>query len=296
MSRFLKQVPIWQKMIKNNILSKICEWAELNEDIRAAILIGSRASNELSDELADYDISLFVRGDHEKIKNDTWLSSIANHWVCVHEKIDWKGEVIPTRLVIFENGIKVDFAFYREETLLELSQMKSLPNAYDCGYKILVDKDKVAEQMATPSMKAFQLSRPTQDEFETVIKEFWFEAYHVAKYLKRGDLWAAKFRDWGMKDPFLLTMIRWNESAKHGWNYGTHVQGRKMESWVSKATWRMLHHCFSHFEVEDSWESLDKTISLFRDLAKETGDFLNYPYQKELDGQMFKYIKNLKSS
>ncbi|MEX1012707.1 MAG: aminoglycoside 6-adenylyltransferase [Waddliaceae bacterium] len=278
-------------MIENKIISNICEWVESKEDVRAAILIGSRASNELSDELADYDISLFTRGNHEEIANDTWLSYIANHWVCVHETIQWKDEVIPTRLVIFDNGIKVDFAFYRTVTLLELSQMKSLPDEYNCGYKVLIDKDKVTDQMATPSMEAFQLSQPSQDEFEAVIKEFWFEAYHVAKYLKRGDLWVAKLRDRGMKDPFLLTMIRWNESAKHGWNYATHAQGKKMESWVSKATWRELHHCFSSFEAEDSWEALDKMIGLFRDLAKETGDLLNYPYKNELDKQISECIE-----
>ena len=48
--------------------------------------------------------------------------------------------------------------------------------------------------------------RPAESEFRRVVEEFWLEAYHVAKYLARDELWLAKERDWATKR-FLATMI-----------------------------------------------------------------------------------------
>lgn len=256
------------------ILSKICSWAQGESAIRAAILIGSRAIERGGDELSDYDISLFTNPQELDIQDDSWLSFIGKHWVCVHEKLPWKDKIIPTRLVIFEGGVKVDFAFYPLETLVELSQSNILPDDYDAGYQVLLDKDSLTKEIPQPSLKAFQCKKPSRIEFERVILEFWFEAYHVAKYLKRGDLWIAKFRDWGMKDPFLLTMICWNRAAKHAWEFKTHSQGKAMQSWVSEVIWKELHGCFSHFDAEDAWKSLEKMTSLFRRLALETASNL----------------------
>ena len=132
---------------EDEILSKSCAWAEAEEAIRAAILIGSRAVDGECDRLSDYDISLFTTQTAPYLKNDEWLSLIKKHWICVHEKSLWKNKEIPTRLVIFEGGTKVDFAFYPMETLTELSNGSKLPDDYDAGYRVLLDKDDLTKTM-----------------------------------------------------------------------------------------------------------------------------------------------------
>lgn len=280
----------------DEILSSICAWAEAEESIRAAILIGSRAVDGEHDDLSDFDISLFTTQSGSYTQNDQWLSSIYKHWVCVHEKLLWKNSAIPTRLVIFEGGVKVDFAFYPTDALNDLSNGSKLPDNYDAGYKVLLDKDGLTKTMAKPSFSAFALQKPSQEEFERVVQEFWFEAYHVATYLKRDDLWRAKFREWEMKDPFLITMLRWHTGAKHGWHVKTHSQGKTMKSWIDESKWKDLHACFSHFEAEDSWKTLEQTISLFSQIALETADLLAYPYPEEVDRNLSQFIFQLKDT
>ncbi|MBT4917457.1 hypothetical protein HON58_03395, partial [Candidatus Peregrinibacteria bacterium] len=190
--------------------------------------------------------------------------------------------------------IKVDFAFYPVKALEDLSV--SLSDDYNAGYKVLVDKDSLTEKMPQASLKAFRESKPSEEEFHRVVNEFWFEAYHIAKYLKRDDLWSAKFRDWGQKDEFLLTMIRWNEMAKHSWDYSVHSQGKSMQKWVSSETWHDLHKCFSHFDAENSWKALENTLSLFRRIALEAAELLGYSYPKEVDRNLSEYVSQLKNT
>lgn len=204
-----------------------------------------------SDELSDYDIAIFTNNNFPFTSNEHWLSEIGTPWVCVHEKINWKEDVIPTRLVILEPGIKIDFAFYPTKVLEELT-CNSLPDEFASGYQVLIDKDKLTSKMDAPSNDCYQESSPTQKEFVRIIEEFWFEVYHVAKYLARGDLWSAKFRDASIKQEFLLQMIRWHVQAIHGWKYTTHSQGKHMQEWVDGSVWKSLHSCFSHFEAKDS--------------------------------------------
>ena len=98
--------------MSDDILSKILPWAESESSIRAVTLIGSRGTEGQSDELSDYDISFFTNDSSHYTQSEGWLHKIKNVWVCVHQEISWNGKNIPTRLVIFEEGIKVDFAFY----------------------------------------------------------------------------------------------------------------------------------------------------------------------------------------
>lgn len=271
------------------MIKKIATWAEKDENIRALILTGSLAEKNGGDALSDYDVAVFSRDSLSFLKDDNVFSSIAKPWVCIREQFIWREKNIPTRLLIFEGGVKVDFAFFTLETLSEIIKEKPLPAEFNRGYKILLDKDKIAEKMPQGTYDSDHGSLPTNEEFQTVVKEFWFEIYHVAKYLKRGDLWSAKFRDWGLKEEFLLKMIRWSKRSQ-----APHPLGKHMPEWVDKSTWKELHKCFGHFDSDDSWKALQHTCSLFRKLAKEFGKEQGYSYPFELDKNIFTYIQDLR--
>lgn len=224
--------------------------------------------------------------------NDDWLSEIGKPSVCVHEKIDWQEDVIPTRLVIFESGVKIDFSFYPTKVLKALAR-NTLPDEFAAGYQVLVDKDGVASAMPPPSDSCYQQSPPSQNEFQRIIEEFWFEAYHVTKYLVRGDLWSVKFRDNGLKQEFLLQMIRWHAQAKHEWKYTTHTQGKRIQEWVDGETWNELQQCFGNFKENDNWHALKHTMALFRRLSHKTAKMLDFEYLGALEQRMTLLIEQL---
>ncbi len=273
----------------NCILSRIVEWAEREKYIRVLILVGSRARKESVDDLADFDVSVFTATHNPYTANNQWLFEIGKVWVCVPEKFTRKTEIVPTRLVIFEDGIKVDFAFYGLHVLDELADSHEL----DTGFKVLLDKDGTTRRLKPATFGKLKHAKPTEKEFVSLVNEFWFETHYAAKYLKRDELWLVKFIDCNLKK-FLLEMIEWHEQSKHDWDYETYYMGKGMKAWASADTWESLHQVFARFDGDDSWNSLFATMNLFRRLAKETSKMLEFSYPQEVDQHITGFILQIR--
>jgi aminoglycoside 6-adenylyltransferase len=197
-----------------------------------------------------------------------------------------------TRLVIYKDGHKVDFVLYSVDMLRELASQEKLPLEYNLGYKVLLDKDGLTKTMKPLADKCYEIPKTTQQEFENTIKSFFFESWHVAVYLKRDDLWHARFRDWSTKE-YLLKMIEWHEKAKHGFDYNVSYLGKRMKDWVDADTWKSLQKTFGRFDAKDSFDALLATTDLFRCLATQTAKALNYKYLDELDKNITGFIKKI---
>ncbi len=271
------------------LLHRVSNWAETRPDIRALILTGSYAQDQ-ADALSDLDLEVFTRDPRRYSDSDGWISEIGSVWVCIPEQDDVG---YPARLVIFEGGLKADFSMFPVSALEERAAAMRLRPIYERGYRILVDKDHLAAKLQAPTGRPVKTAMPTEEDFVGLIREFWFEAYHVAKYLKRGDLWTAKSRDWGLKE-LLLRMIEWHEKTLHGWDYDTKHLGTRMKTWVEPHVWEKLNDAFAHFDATDSWRALDATQSLFRETAHKTAHYLRYRYPDDVDRNISNYIDTLK--
>lgn len=280
-------------MGQDEVFRQVVRWIESQPQIRAAILVGSHAENRRTDELSDYDISLFCTEVSGLVESESWLENIAPVWVSIPEQFTFQGTVIPTRLAIFEGGHKVDFAFYPLEILDILTSSNKLPDEYNMGYKVLVDKDQLTSGIPNPTFAGFKTQRPSEKEFNDLVKEFWFEVYHVAKYLRRQDLWSVQFRLSGIHHNYLIKMICWNEASKHDWNYTTSSIGKRMHEWVGDNTWKALHQVFPHFEAVDSWNGLSKLMDLFVRLAREVASDLDYSYPTDMEKKIASYVETL---
>ncbi len=189
----------------------------------------------------------------------------------------------------------MDFTLLPAAMLENDVQKQKLPGVFTRGYKVLLDKDGLASRLPPPTYRALSHAKPSQEEFTALVEEFWFEAYHVAKYIKRDDLWAVKFRDWTTKEP-LLKMIEWYEKSLHDWERDTWHLGVRMRDWVEPEIWQRLHDTFAHFDSEDSKHALAATMSLFRDLAEKTAANLSYSYPSEVDKRLSEYVTSLLDS
>lgn len=269
------------------ILNKIIKWAKLEDSVRGLIVEGSIAQDQ-GDNLSDIDISIFAKDIGPFVKDDSWLSKIANVWVYSADKYYFGDVLIPTRLVVYEDGIKVDYSLWNIDIVDDLSKAEY----FDTGYKILLDKDNLLENFEKPSLKPKLSKKPTEEEFIHTVNEFWFEAYHVAKYLKREDLWLAKSRDWSIKE-MLLKMMEWHTLAKNNWKTDVKWLGKHIKNWLEPEIYNRLNNIFGHFDSEDSWKSLITTIDLFRYLSKETSKLLSFTYPDDVDKNLTGFIDKL---
>ena len=277
-----------------NMLEKIVEWGKKEDVVRTLILLGSRACQQPVDRFSDYDISVFCTADVSYTGSESWLAQFGNVLVCVKDKVVCKGKTFPSRLVIFEDGVKVDFSFLSLDIVDQIAKSSSLPDDYNLGYKILLDKDGRAARMLPPQFE-IKAIKPSEQEFHEVVKEFWFEVYHIGVYLKRGDLWSVKFRSWTAHN-LLLRMVKWHAEAENDWCCSSSPIGKRMCSWVNAELWNDLHGIFAHFDAEDSWKALFSTIELFRRITAETAQALRFSRMEDLNEKMMRFITKLEGS
>ncbi|MFC1841965.1 aminoglycoside 6-adenylyltransferase [Candidatus Dependentiae bacterium] len=293
--------------MNQKVIDKIIDWAKGQEPVKVLILTGSFAGKgptlrdesidspqgDRVDELSDYDIAIFTDDIEKYADDDSWIHKIED--VVVYEpcQLYKNNKEYPTRLVIYKDGLQVDFSLFDLDYLKYLTLLDKLPVDYNLGYKILLDKDDVTKNLKSPTYEYPFTKKPSKEAFELAISIFFFEAFKEAKALVRNDLWHAKIRDWTTKE-YLLRMIEWHEKAKHGWNYDTNCDGKRMQSWVDPSIWQKGHNIFAHFDKEDSFAALIPMINLFRELATEVAKILNYEYPNDVDEKVTKLINGLK--
>jgi aminoglycoside 6-adenylyltransferase len=274
-----------------DILSRILDWANNTDSVRVVLLVGSRAQGKKVDKFSDFDLSIFGH-NFEFIRDDQWLKKISDPVICIHDEFSWEDQVIPTRLTIFDDLTKVDFSFHPMGLLNEMVQTKLLKPAYGNGYTILIDKEGIGPRIPNPDMHAYEMKKPEEREFQLAIREFWFEAYHVVKYLARKDLWAAKSRDWATKS-WLLRMMQWNSVGLSGPGLQLKSEGRDMQNWLPAEIYDELKKCFCGLNLHEQWSGLISTSNLFCKLSQDTAKLFGFPYDHNPEIKLLQFISQL---
>jgi hypothetical protein len=133
---------------------------------------------------------------------------------------------------------------------------------------------------------------PSEEQFRLLVELFWFEAYHVAKYLRRDDPWPAKARDWAIHE-VLLSMLEWQARAEGRPAQEIRHLGIGIRGWVESDVWQALTRSFGSFDPGDSWRALAVTVDLFQRAARKTAVALGYSYPIDLATNMSAYIRSL---
>jgi aminoglycoside 6-adenylyltransferase len=269
------------------LLDEIAAWARANPNITALVLTGSLARpGHHPDEFSDLDLELIAKDPGLLSGDGAWLHQFAPIWTML--ALD-EGQPYPTRLVIYEGGLKVDFTIASLARVLDMIERSRLDTVYERGYRVLFDKEGVTTGLPEPAGAVLSVGLPDQATFHAVVEEFWFEAAHIPKYLVRYELWVVKTRDWTMKR-LLLKLIEWraiagSDDAPDVWYIGTH-----MRAWTDARTWDELQRAFGRFDVAGSWWALLATIELFGRLGREIAVMSELEYPEEMDEQVSRYI------
>ena len=273
-------------MPKHEYLNKIVDWASREEPIRAVVVTGSLARDDGSvDEWSDLDVQIIASDFAEYIRDDSWLDALGEVWIRFPLDV-----AAPYRLVWFAGGKKVDFQFSRVAALEDMIDRGELSEEYQRGYIAALDKDNRFQNLP-PSPHIFpQAALPNPEELHAVINEFWFEALHVAQFIRRREFWVVKFRDWTMKGN-LLRLLECRATRDKGVN--TWLIGKRIRDWVDPETYRALEGIWSSWDAAELWESLLLQIDLFHRLSLGLTAELGYPYHAETYAKIQGYIREL---
>lgn len=209
---------------EQDVLAQFDKWVRSNDLVRAAVLTSSRANPEQeTDFLSDYDIELYVSNIDPFLKDDVWLDALGSvmvRWPLKPRSTCRQGWI--TRLVLFKDGVRIDFQITDQKTIS--------PDAYKEDFRILIDKDNLTTKLSPPTKTEHLVKKPSREEYDTIVHEFWWNATYVPKYLWRDELpFAASMLGQAVRDQYLKIVIEWFIGLQHDWSVNTGVRGRKFK-------------------------------------------------------------------
>jgi len=259
------------------LVDRLVAWAGRDANVRAVLAIGSRArADRPADEWADLDLILVARDPTLYLASADWLSEIGTPWLTFLERTP-EG-VAYERRVLFEGGLDVDLipkSLTWFEQMLQEDLPPLEPDLLRRGALVLVDKDGLAARLAAAESAQSAVAPPTEREFAEAVADFTYHTVWTAKKLRRGELWWAKSCCDSYLKGLLLRMIEWHARAGGAEARG---RGRFLEEWADPRVLAALPSTFARYDAEDVWRALRATMDLYRWLAVETAEQLDYAY------------------
>jgi aminoglycoside 6-adenylyltransferase len=267
----------------DELIERFTHWAAQEEDVRAALILGSRArTDHPADEWSDLDVLVFARHPEKFIQAEEWATALAPSWLTFVERTgdgkSWE------RRILYEGGLDVDVAIDPEEWLDGMLQgiQPDVGDVLRRGVKVLADKDgKLAQIQALPLPAAGMFQKPTAREFANATSDFWYHTLWSAKHLRRGELWWGKSGvDMHMKG-LLKDMLEWHARATQGEHFDTWMRGRFLEEWADPRALEQMRGAFGHYDIGDTARALRETMDLYRWLEDETAVAWGYFHPQE---------------
>ena len=280
----------------NDVINHLIKWAEQRDSIRAMFLTSTRAvPNAPLDEYSDYDVVLIVKDVHPFFEDRSWLEEFGEvlvpYWDPIHPDPDYGIEMF-ANVIHYADGLKIDFTLWPIKLLQKIIQSSTPFPELDAGYRILLDKEHLTNDLQPPTYKAYIPARPTNDEYQKNIEDFFSDAPYVAKCLLRGELFPVKWAlDFDMKHVLLRPMLGWRAEIDYGWSVPVGALGKGLKKKLPPELWTQLESTYAGADIDENWEALFRTMTLFRQVAKEVGEALGYDYPQELDERVVAFVK-----
>jgi len=227
-------------------------------------------------------------------ESDEWFEAFGPVLVVHREDTKDKVRSWHTRLVSYEDGTKIDFGVGHVEALKEDCNAASLPDHFDVGYEVLLDKDGVASSLKSPTFKAHIPAVPTESEYVSLINDFWAESVYVAKHLWRDDLLPAKYNlDYMLKHNMLRKMLEWSIEIDRNWSWKPGAYGKGLKKVLDSETYNELASTYAGGDLKELWEALFRTTALFGKIAIKVAAGLGYEYLHDLDKRVTLYLRTV---
>lgn len=263
----------------------IAEWAASAAGVRAALLIGSRASPEgARDALSDHDVVLFLAPGSRLAERDAWLETFGRPLIVFRETIEHRSERVPTRLVQYRGGHRIDFTLSRVDLLRRIADQGVLPDWLAAGYRVLVDHDGLADRLPPPSTMAYVPRPPNGREYRAVVEEFWWETLYVAKHVGRGELLPARYSlEAVLRYRCLIPMLEWYVQVDRRWEQSVGVRGSGLRWLLEPRDREALDATYAGATLRSHDTALDAMIDLFGRAARAVGRDLGFVYPSAVD-------------
>jgi aminoglycoside 6-adenylyltransferase len=245
----------------------IVDWARSREDVRGAMVVGSRARvDSPADRWSDLDVVLFADDPARLADDASWVQEFGSPVLTFLEATGFGHRV--ERRVLYEAGEDVDFP------LLEASRWRELASSPEArlllarGHRVLHDELGIEVELATvlaPPPPAL----PDAAALRELASDFWYHALWTARKLRRGEVFTAIDCLDGYLKARLVTLLEWHARTVDP-TVDTWHGGRFLERWADPGALAALENAYAHYDVRDVARALWATIDLWQTVEEET--------------------------
>lgn len=258
------------------LMRTVVAWAHGRDEIRALVLIGSRArGTRPADVWSDVDLILLTADSPERFATGTrWADPLGEIWF---ERLNRVPGGFPEWILLFTGGLKVDFLFAPlAGSLAETLGARPFAMLVQRGAHILVDKtgSDLAPALAAKAVP----TAPAAADIQRGVHSFWLAAYRMACLLRRGDRWRAAAILNGPLRQDLVDMIAWHAQVAGVPAVDTWFNGRFLEEWADARVTAVLAQTFARYDSADLRRALLVMMDLFEWLSVEVGERQQYAY------------------
>ena len=282
--------------IREEKLEQLIQWAEKNPDIRAVLLTSSLVNPYATvDNFSDLDVELVFENRVSYELGNEWISLFGEPISMIEENDSVFDGKHAMKMVLYKDHVKVDFKLYQVSEFIEEINEENLPEDWDVGYKVLLDKDNLTKNLKLPSYQSIMIKKPTEKEFHQLMNDFWWDTTYVAKCLKRGDIFYAKFMSENiLRTDYLIPLIEWYIAGNNDWNNITaNKHGRLFKKYLSADLWSRVENTFSGSDIEENWKALFVYAALVHELGTSLAKKLHFIYPSKLEDDIRIYLKEV---
>ncbi|MDR6460770.1 aminoglycoside 6-adenylyltransferase [Chryseobacterium vietnamense] len=284
--------------VREEKLKQIIHWAENNPDIRAVLLTSSLVNPYASvDDFSDLDVELVFDNRSFYESENEWIRLFGEPISMIEEDESVFDGKHAMKMVLYKDHVKVDFKLYQVAEFIEEIKEENLPEDWDVGYRVLIDKDNLTEKLKEPTYQSVMIQKPSEKEFKQLMNDFWWDTTYVAKCLKRGDIFYAKFMSENiLRTDYLVPLIEWYIAGNHNWNtITTNKHGRLFKKYLPADLWSKVERTFSGSDIEENWKALLECADLVHELGTSLAEKLHFIYPAKLEKDIRNYLEEVKA-
>lgn len=281
--------------IRDEKLEKVIVWAQENPDIKAVLLTSSLV-NPLApvDDFSDLDIELVFENVEKYISNSDWLKLFGNPVAMIEEDEKCFDNLHAMKMVLYEDGVKIDFKLYNKQKFVEATNFTELPEDWDIGYKIMVDKENLTQNLQKPSYNVSIIKKPSEQQFQQLLNDFWWDTTYVAKCLARDEIFYAKFMsENNLRTAYFVPLTEWKIASGHGWNITTNKHGRLFKKYLNDSMWQKIETTFSGASIDENWKALFAMCDLVHEFGTDLAQQLAFNYPFKLENDIRNYLEKI---
>ncbi|MBN2536631.1 MAG: aminoglycoside 6-adenylyltransferase, partial [Spirochaetales bacterium] len=256
------------------IISNIEKWATANTQIRAAIIIGSRARRkEPADKWSDLDIIIITHDISEYSMTDDWIKTFGIPLV-IFKETAFDGSL--EKRILYDDFHDVDFVLMNEEGFKSTLQLEEVKTIFHHDYTVLVDKDNIQKYIGKTQEKMH--TGITDEMIMNEIQDYLYHCVWIVKKVKRGELWTAlNCLNCYMKNKLLCLIELYTQSLSGKEKY-TWYNGRMLERWAPASLLTKLKGCFADYDTQILKDALLHQMEIHHELAETIAKIRNIPY------------------